>query len=598
MRGWGESVFVGSEPERFEVEVLGVLRDHAPGTDAVLARFTGRGLEQSGVIAGMSGSPVWIEGKLVGAVAFAWPFASEAIGGITPIEAMRRIPAAAPWGRAPGRPVVALDDLLARRLTPDALEAAARDLVGAPGLEGRRAVAWAASGFSERGLGELTRALPTLAPTAGGRVDEAGPPLAGGSSVAALFVDGDLRLAATGTVTERTGDRILAFGHPVAGLGDVSLPMAPAEVLTVLPSRYSSFKIANSGPVIGEFTRDHSAGALGRVGAVPRTVPLAVRIAGPAPREFALKLAHVPQFVPLLAAIGTMGALDVAASSVGTRGLDLELGADLGVRGRIDLAQSFDGDGATQQAVFFLFAVLDFLVRNDLSPVEITGLEIELTPWADPRTLTVVGAHAARTRVEPGERLDLTVDLRAWRGEMERRTLAITVPSDLPAGRYTLLVGDGTSADAARLAIEPVAPVDFGQAIELLESLGSARELEVLGVLSGRGLALSGEVLPRLPASLRQIWAAAGGGGAKPLRLAVVQRERFASDRPVSGLMRIDVEIRRPQPTSGQPTSEQPTSVQSTSGNGGGAERSQTDEPSSGTGGAAPPPSAVRQETK
>ena len=554
LRGWGETVFAGAQPERFEVEVLGVLRAVAPGTDYVLARLSGHGLEDSGVIAGMSGSPVWIDGRLVGAVAFAWPFASEAIAGITPIEAMRRIGSAGAWP-GPARPVVSFAELAARRLPGDLLTAASHRLARATGLEAGPAVAWGAGGFSPAGLARLSAALPALSPVAVGRAEPlpaAGEELRAGSAVAALFVDGDLRLAATGTLTERSGDRVLAFGHPVAGLGDVSLPLATAEIVAVLPSRFSSFKLANAGPVVGEFVRDHAAGTLGRIGAVPSTVPLEVRVAAPVAREFHLRLARVPDFLPLLAAVGALGALDSTTAPGGVHGLDLRIDADLGARGRVALSQSFDGPGAVGEAAGYVFALLDFLVHNDLAEVTLAGLRLELTPWTSPRSADLVGAHAARTRLEPGEVLELNVDLRAFRGERVRRTLRIPIPADLPAGRYTFLVGDGASVDAARFALEPVAPVSFEQAVEWLGALGSTREIAVLGVLAGRGLGVAGEILPRLPASAQAIWAAGGGGGTRPLRLAIAQRLRFPEAEPVTGLVRLDVELRRPQPSAGE----------------------------------------------
>ena len=568
MRGYGETVFAGSSPERFDVEVLGVLRDIAPGTDYVLVRLSGHGLERDGVVAGMSGSPVWIDGKLVGAVAFGWPFATEAIAGVTPIGAMRRIPVSSAWS-APGRPVVSLADLAARRIPETLLEDRAAGLMGSAGLGSRPAVVWGAGGFSDRAVAALSRALPALAPVSGGRSEAGAEDLVGGSSIAALLIDGDLRLAATGTLTERDGDRILAFGHPLAGLGEVSIPLASAEVVTILPSQFSSFKIANSGAVVGEFIRDQATGILGRLGVQPRTIPLEVTVAGPAPREFHLRLARVPDFVPLLAAIGTLGSIDSVAAAGGLRGVDVDLDADLGERGHLELRQSFEGANAVNQTALYVLALCDFLEHNDLAEVDLAGLRIRATPWAVQRTAEVVGAHASRSRLEPGERLEILVDLRDFRGGPSRRRLEVAIPDDLPAGRYTLLVGDGSSVDAARFAVEPAAPVTFDQALALLRSLASSQELDVLGVLPGTGVALAGEILPRLPPSLRSIWAAGGGGGARPLRLAVVQRRRFPEPGPVSGLVRLSVEVRRPQPTTG----DEPEAA------GGDADRSGTKEP-------------------
>ena len=555
LRGWGLSVFRGSQPERFEVEILGVLRDVQPGVSYVLGRLSGQGLEQTGVVAGMSGSPVYVGDRLVGAVAFAWPFSHEAIAGITPIGAMRAIGAAAPWRTPAGKPAATLAEIATRQLPARTLGEAVGALAGAVGAAGRPALLWGATGFADTTLAELGRYLPSLAAAGrsggagvSGRAGGAETELAAGAAVAQIWIDGDLRLAATGTVTERAGERVLAFGHPVTGLGDATMPMAAAEVVTVLSSAASSFKLANSGPVVGAFVRDHPAGALGRIGAEAATLPLEVRIAGPTPRRFTLRLARVPSLLPTLAAIGTLGALDVAAPVSGLEGLDLALRFDLGRDGPLDIAQSFDGKGAGTQAVLYLLALTDFLARTDLAAVDLRGVEVDIVPYLEPRAATLVGLHAERAQVEPGETIELLLDVKPWRGEAERRRLPVRLPLDLPAGRYTLLVGDGTSADAARLALEPVEPVTLAQALALLRSLGSSRELAVLGVLAGRGLSTGGELLPRLPGSLRSIWSASGARNATPLRMAVAQRERIAQATPLSGLLRLDLDVKRPEP--------------------------------------------------
>ncbi len=549
-RGYGLSVFRGSEPERFEVEILGKLREIQPGSDLVLARLTGAGLERSGVIAGMSGSPIWVEDKLVGAVAFAWAFAHEAIAGVTPIGAMRQIETAVPWGVSGAAPMATLAEIAARSLPESLLADAVAALAGAAPAEGRPALLWAASGFSARTLGRLTPALPSLvaAGSAGGDGGEIDADLQPGDAVAEVWIDGDLRLAATGTVTDRDGDKILAFGHPVTGLGEVELPMASAEVVAVLSSALSSFKLANVGPTVGAFVRDHSSGALGFIGRPAATVPLVLSIAGPRPRRFDLQLGRVPSMLPTLAAIGVLGALDVAAPVAGTEGMDLRLRFDLGADGSLELAQTFDGSGAPVQAVLYLLAVADFLVNTDLARVDLKGIEVAVVPFAEARTATLIGLHAERAQLAPGDQVRLFVDLRRYRGEVERRQVEFHLPLDLPSGRYTLLVGDGASADAARLAIAPASPVRLEQALALLRSLGSSRTLTVLGVLPGKGLAVGGEVLPRLPGSLRSIWGASGARAARSLALAVAQQERFDQPMPLAGLLRLDLDVRRPEP--------------------------------------------------
>lgn len=560
--GYGLTVFAGTEPERFEVEVIGVLRNPDPRASYVLARLTGHGLEESGVVSGMSGSPVFIDGKLVGAVAFAWPFAKEAVAGITHIDAMRSI-AELPSGiaqepvpltergaaHAGGGPAVELKSLLTGDLPEGWLDETLATLGPRPGqgVNGASpAIGWMTSGFGDRSVSTLARSLGSVA--AGGRTDGPAGELVAGGPVAAVLVDGDLRLAATGTVTERTGSEVLAFGHPFLGLGPLSLPMASAEILTVLPSNYSSFKISNLGPVVGAFEQDSQAGIRGTLGATAPMVPYTLRIRGLREEEFDMRLAAVPQLVPALVAASTMGGIDTASFSNGPQGLDLEATFDLGEWGELPVRQSFDGPSAAGEAVTHLAAFAGFLTGTPLERVEIAGLEATLTQVARPRTAALVGAHAERTVVRPGETVRLNLDFKGYQGETFRRAVQVAVPEDLPAGRLVMLVGDGESADAARLALEPAEPVTFAQALALLRSFHSKRELVVLQVFRGNGLAVAGNTLPRLPGSVRSIWQAASSGGAKPLAVAVEEVEAEELPFPAEGIVRIDLEVRRREP--------------------------------------------------
>jgi len=582
-RGYGLTVFTGREPERFEAEVVGVMRNVGPETSYILARLSGHGLEESGVAGGMSGSPVFFDGRLAGAVAFSWPFSNEAIAGITPIAAMRRIPAelavpgtppeirpppvpaeepaagrtptaARPGGaggviisRVSGAPVSALD-LAARRLPEGLLERELAKL--APPLPGGAVpgIQWSAAGFGPATEGLLRTALGTVAPVGEAPSESAAAGLAPGSPVSAVLIDGDLKLAATGTVTDVTGDGILAFGHAFLGFGPVSVPMASAEVVTVLSSRYSSFKIANVGPVVGAFDQDRQAGVRGRLGAIAPTVPLTLVVDGAERRQYQMRLAALPQLTPVLIAISSLAGLEAASYTGGLQGIDLEARFRLAGRDELTVAQSFDGDAAGTKAALLLLSYAAFLLQNDMAEVAIDGVEVEIRQAREPRTATLVGAHAERTVLRPGDAVALHLEFAAWRGERFRRSLELELPASLPEGRYHLFVGDGASVDVARLAVEKAEPQTLRQALTLLDSLHSNRELVVLGVRASPGLAVAGEVLPQLPGTMRSIWGAAGPGGAQPLRLAVTQTEAVPMPVPIQGLMRVDVRVERREP--------------------------------------------------
>jgi len=552
-KGYGLSVFAGTEPERFDVEIVGVLRNAGPELNYILARLSGKGLEKSGVASGMSGSPVFIDGKLAGAVAFSWPFSHEAIAGIMPIESMRRlstvgggIPPAAP--PAP----VNLADLRAGRIPKDLLQRELSRLQPKVALDARAGVQWAIGGFGEQSQALLRTALGSAAPA--GLIAGGGPKdLILGGAVAAVLAEGDFQMAVIGTVTDRYADQVLAFGHPFLGLGPIRVPMATAEVVTVLSNSYSSFKISNLGHTIGAFEQDRQAGIQGRIGQTAPMTPVTVRIAGVGvkPREYHARIADVPQFTPMLIGSSVLAGLDSASYTAGAQSIDLDARFRLRGHGDLRIRQSFDGDSAGTDVAAYVLAVAGYLVQNPLEQVAFDEIEVDVRQSPQPRAATLVGANADRTVVRPGDTVGLSLDLVAWRGERFRRSMQLTLPEDLPAGRYSLIVGDGSSVDAARLALEPSAPVTFPQALDFLRAIHSRRDLMVLGVYAGPGLSVAGEIMPRLPGSVRSLWSAAASGSATPLRSTIAQEVREEVDVPVDGAVRIDLEVRRRDPVVG-----------------------------------------------
>jgi hypothetical protein len=542
LRGQGWSVFAGSEPEPFDVEVLGVWERVSPDTSYILTRLSGRGLEESGVIAGMSGSPVYVEDRLLGAVAFSWAFATDAIAGVTPIETMRRMgeaPAEPPSDpRGPSRAVSEI-------LRPEAARERLVDelaLLNGGAEPTTRGLLWSSVGLGEATRDVLSEAVGPV--VAAGDADGLEVDLQPGDAVAAVLIDGDLRLAATGTVTDRQGASILAFGHPFLSLGDVEIPMAGAEIVTVVPSLANSFKIGNVGRTIGSFDRDRPSGVRGTIGAVPSMLPMSVEVRGVTSRSFEMSLARIAPVTGALAATAVLGAIDVANGAGGEQELDLTAEVRLADRPTLVIRQTFDGASASVDAAVHLLNVVGFLANNALSEVEIEAIDVEIEQSRSRRSTRVLAAHSNRRIVEPGSSVELIVELDPYRGDSRRHRVGVTVPEDLETGKYTLLVGDGTSIDGARLELEKFAPARMSQALEFLNGLHSRSDLAVLGVVAARGLALDGEALPRLPGSIREIWGAGARSGVTPLKAAIRQEVVESLGVPLAGLVRVDLEVR------------------------------------------------------
>lgn len=555
-KGVGLSVFAGREPERFEVEVIGVMNHTTAELSYILARLSGQNLESSGVAQGMSGSPVYFDGRLAGAVSFSFLFAEDAIAGITPIAGMRRLDlapsAAVPTAArrtADAVPTTITLDSLAAGIVPEGYLASHLDrLRPASRSDGRSTVHWQAAGFGEAATTWLGDALGRIDQTTGSGHAGDMPTMAlvPGGSVALVLVHGDLNLAAHGTVTDVDGDRILAFGHPVLGVGPVLVPMAQSEVLTTVASLSNSFKVANVGPIIGAFDQDREPGARGRVGLTAPTIPVTMRFASATPREYKVEMANVGAFFPGLLGSTVLGALGSASFNQGEMAIDLAVRFDLEGHESLEMAQSFEGRSAGVDGAVFLMTYADYLLGNDFEMARLTGIDVTISQSSRPETETLVSAQPERRVVAPGEKVSIGLELQSFRGGRHREPIEIEVPSTLRDGRYVVLIGDGSSIDAARRTLVPVVPDNLAEALGVLRAYRSRRDLVVLGLVAAPGVSVAGEALPALPESIRAILAGGAVRDASPLALHIVDERVLEVTQPLSGAVRVDLEVRRP----------------------------------------------------
>ncbi len=577
MRGWGLTVMKGATPERFEVEVLGVL-PNTLGRSRILVRVSGLGLEKTGVIAGMSGSPVYLDGKLAGAVSSTWAFGKEPIGQVTPIENMLDIDAApaAPRARATASSVAAWDALAASHGLPPGQRVAALERIAAPyrppaGREASSLLAPVAAGIPSATLSRFAEDLGRLglpaaflaaaggaaggaASVAAGRATEpgAGPSkLVNGGAVTALLLDGDLQLGATGTVTRVGADgSFVAFGHPFLGMGELELPVAAADVVEVFPSAMMSFKLAVPYAPAFRLTRDRDAGISGRTDRVAPLVPVRFRFdnGGEAAKELRWGAAPAPAIFPLLLAMSTDVALVLNDPTPAQKTVTLRL--SIATRaGPFVYEDVLSGPRARDIALLTTIALAGLVADNEFEDPQISGVEISLSNVPGERRFRVVDAGVAPHRVAPGQTLAVSVRLTGRRGEDETRVLRVRVPREAPEGRADLVIADGASASAARIALDPATPRSLEGLRRSVERLLPANRLVASLLVPTRGATTGAATVTALPPSAAAILAD-GDPGASP-RSAVASRllaeEILTLDRPVTGSVRLEVEIERPR---------------------------------------------------
>lgn len=562
MTGVGRTVFEGNRIEEFTVRILGVLRSTiAPRRDLVLAKLEGGPLAKTGVIAGMSGSPVYVDGRLIGAVAYSLgAFPTEAIAGITPIAEMvdaarTHVPrgAAVPHLVPPRITADTWRDMfnaMAPTARPFATAASDVRALAGVGLDpsmatGLRPIATplslgALTGSFAAPLVEVFARAGFVATPAAAGVQSAAPvnsPLRPGDPVGVTLVSGDYVVGATGTVTEVDGDHVYAFGHPFFGLGPARLPMTRAFVHALLPSLAASTKIASTGDVIGSFTQDRATVLAGRLGVGPDTIPLRVTLtsAQGQRRDLRVTLAVDPFFTPLLGFVAVGSAIstyerDLGANTYAVRGRMTVRG-----HGPVEIDDVFTGDSAAAGVASTVMVPLAALLTNDREPVQIDDIAVDVRAHEAPRTVSIERAWIDTVEVRPGRPATLKVLLRPRYGADDLRTVVIDVPAHA-SGPLTVVVADAPRATQFEERDGRSAPpASVRQIIGQINRLRRSNRLYVRVYSGAAGAVIGGEPLPALPNSIRTVVEGDRGGSQTSLSGAPIASWEFPVDGVVSG---------------------------------------------------------------
>jgi hypothetical protein len=568
MVGVGRTVFEGDRLDEFKVHILGVLRN-VIGTrrNLILARLEGGPLANTGVIAGMSGSPVYIDGRLVGAVSYSLgQFSKEPIAGITPIDEMTEAATFA----GPRRQAARVE--LQMPLTPESLAASLRQAFSwvRPFADSPNDIQVFGATSVNAGIGTLLRPIATpltlggfdsavIDPVAAAFRDQGFVPVMAGSSALAqtggstsaaplrpgdpigvALMSGDLELGATGTVTDVDGDRVYAFGHPFYGLGPTAFPMTRARVLTVLPSLANSMKIASTGEVIGTVQQDRATTIAGTLGPGPALIPVRLSLTSErgTKKTFNMAMVNDQLFTPLLAylsIVNTRGSYERqnGAASYAIRGT-----ASIKKYGQVAFEDLFSGDQPSDGAATYVVAPINFLLRNAFEDVELERLDLEIDASEQPRSATLERVWIDGSKPKAGASVDLKMLLRTYRGEEFTRTLPLAIPASA-TGSLSIMVTDGVRLsqwEARELQVQPLQTRGLPQMIQVLNNARKNNRLYVRLLGRDGGAVVKGESLSSLPPSVMAVLESDRNGGSfRPLQNAVLGEWDIATDLAVTG---------------------------------------------------------------
>jgi hypothetical protein len=527
------TVFQGTKIEEFECEVIGVLSSSiGPRKDMILVKLRGQKPEFTGVVAGMSGSPVYINGRLVGALAYRWGiFTKEPIAGVTPIEYMLEV---AGYDRTePQRRSSNFSnwnyDLVASALDQPANGLTVAEVSAAPMMI-PIATPLVFSGFDRRvfdHFAELFRRnnfVPMMGGASSGEAKQDSD-FEPGAALACVLMSGDMSIAATGTLTYRDGERVLGFGHPMFQVGAADFPMAKANVLVTLSSSLASFKIAKPTEIVGAIRQDRLTAIAGQIGARAQMIPVSVEVntARGQTRSYSFQVFEEPFFTPLLLNIA------LANSMIGTE--DYSSVQTISLIGKIeieghpsvnisDMISSDDADIIFPSAFRVsgqIARIFSVLYTNSIERPRIRGISLHVDQAAERRGAMIEEVWADREEVRPGEEFTIAVVLRPYRGERVTKLIKLKAPQAVERGQeMRVLVCDAPSFEAAEGRMRSIGGSftlagSVGQAaslddlIEQLNRMPPSNAIYVRVSQNAPGALINQKSLPSLPLSVRAV---------------------------------------------------------------------------------------------
>ena len=557
VEGIGYTVFDSATgPEAFGVVVLGVMRNYlGPGEDLIIARLTGDRIRQTGVISGMSGSPVYVNGRVMGAVGYRFgAFTEEPIAGITPIERMLAVASPLPQeGLRAETNASPASGSMRRNKLPQSTWGVAEPIAVPIATAGMHPAV--ADAFSEelikRGYGPLVPAAATGGGNGGPRMDKSGIYAAG--PVAGVLVSGDLMMAGIGTVTWVNGDRFLAFGHPFLGIGVSEMPVFNAEIVTTVASRAGSWKMGQATTPAGRLTDDRLHAIGGTLGADPRTMPMRVGLDMVGPRnsqnavhELNFRVVRHPTDTPLFAAIALANAMSSRVGVERSGTLIVEGQTHISTGDKVSFVRRVTSDGGAPElsAAMLVLDELEGVVNNGLLDVSLRDLEVNVRRIPTIQHGQITGIKAIRPIV-PGQDSTVLVEVRRWEGQSVEQNVPISVPKGIAPGNYRLM------ALSARPAIRTeyegglwTLPGNFDEWLQARPQQPNDGEISLYLVADGEGLYLDGKGFPDMPVSLRDVLSGGGGSQGEVFEKRLARLARFDFGGVVVGSANARVQVR------------------------------------------------------
>lgn len=522
MKGEARTVLKGNTVESLPIEVVGVLQNSlGPKMDMVIIRLLGDKAKQFGTVAGMSGSPIYIDGKLMGAISYRiGTFAQDPLAGVTPIKYMLKLKENEEKSGSGAFAAVCYQNIDPLHPLEDLLEAAKeKALTEINTIENYNDTFKAIetplgfAGFHPKvieNFSHLFKQLGFITSQAGSSSLKDDSPLEPGSSVSVQLARGDMSISANGTVTYIDNNKILAFGHPFFQIGKCELPLTKAQVLAIFPSLYTSFKITTSSEAVGTVIQDQYTGILSILGKKATLIPVSLELKnGERPIDsFKFDIVSDRLVSPFLLNICVLNAIYSQEQAIGESTLQVRGKIKLKQNPEVNISNIFAGDDAIDTVSRYVAAVLYYLKDNPFQPIDVEKIDLSVVYSDVRKEAEIERAWFSKTEVERGEKLTLFVLIKPFREKAIIKSLDLRIPPSISPGKLNVLVADAITLnkEESKLFQGKFQPKDMDNLIALLNNIRSNYKVYADFSREEGGMIVKGQFMPAIPPSLLSVF--------------------------------------------------------------------------------------------
>jgi len=541
MKGYGLTVFKGIKIEKFDVEIISVLRNIRPNSGLILAKIKNKIIDKTGIIAGMSGSPIYINNKLIGALAFSWSFSKEAIAGITPIEDMLKI------------------FKFSNQKHSFNFEPKNKEYVW---INPRNGIQTIKTPLVFQGISQQTIDLfydkltkMNFLPIAGGGINaspneyEIPKKFQPGSAVGINLITGDLNLSAIGTVTYVNKNKILIFGHPMFYSGTSDLPLSYAYIHTVLPSLYVSFKIGTSTKVVGRIYQDQLAGCAGILNQMPKLIPVSVGIKFfNQQNTYHYNIIRSYHYLPTFLMLAIFRSMEMIGGWDEKNTLSFNFIIKFNNNKKITLKNTLSALSTRETMVnsmLYLLSPLSYLLENKFENVQINNITANIEISEKIRVAEIKKIIAPKKTFKPGETLKLKVEIKPYKQKSFFKTINIKIPKNLKQKRLIIVVSSDMERQYIDYLLTPIKyqPQSMNHLIHLYNTLAKSTDLSIWAIVRNKSLVINDSVLENLPSSYYYLFQNSLETGAQ--RNIMQIKNKISLNYVITGASMLPIEIKK-----------------------------------------------------